>query len=61
MRTIWIAHGRDPSSILDEITDLAAASSRFIARALDIQPDLRGAAGDYLGVLETASRATRAE
>lgn len=42
-----------------QITDLAAASSRFIARALDIQPDLRGAAGDYLGVLETTSRSAR--
>lgn len=42
-----------------QITDLAAASSRFIARALDAQPELRAAASDYLGALETASRSKR--
>lgn len=49
----------ETDALTGQITDLAAASSRFIARALDVQPDLRAAAGDYLGALETASKSSR--
>lgn len=42
-----------------QLNDLCAASSRFLAGALEIQPQLRTGAADYLDALETASRQTR--
>jgi DNA-binding response OmpR family regulator len=49
----------ETEALTGQLTDLAAASSRFIARALDVQPQLRAAAADYLTILETASRPAR--
>ena len=43
-----------------QLTDLCAASSRFLAGALDVQPQLRTGAADYLEALESASRLARA-
>lgn len=42
-----------------QLTELCVASSRFLAGALEVQPQLRTGAADYLEALESASRLSR--